>query len=210
MAGEAVDALALFERGAEGDRRCALSWRDGQQLTARAASRMLAWSAVTKGDEILVSDPNGRVWGWGEPGLVDAISRDLGREVGLLEDPTLMQDLPDSVLVTFQATLDGLSAELRHPVDLRRFRTNLHVVLDADPFAEAGWEGRRLVVGAAELELLHPCKRCVIVTRDPDTQEAWGALLKHIHAQHGSIFGINARPLGHAIVRVGDRVTLRR
>ena len=84
-----------------------------------------------------------------------------------------MQDLPDSVLVTFQATLDGLSAELRQPLDLRRFRTNLHVVLDADPFAEAGWEGRRLVVGAAELELLHPCKRCVIVTRDPDTQEAW-------------------------------------
>lgn len=209
MSGEAVDALELFEHGARGDRRRALTWRGGQRLTARAASRMLGWSAATAEGETLVADPGGRVWGWHEPGLAAAISRDLGKEVELLEDPTLMQDLPDSVLVTFQASLARLSSELDRALDLRRFRTNLHVALDANPFAEAGWRGRRLVVGAAELELLHPCQRCVIVTRDPDTQEAWGPLLAHLHERHDSIFGINARPLGPATVRVGDPVALR-
>ena len=209
MAGEAVDALQLFEHGVEGDRRWALSWRDGQRLTARAAPRMLAWSAATKHGDTVVRDPDGRVWRWDEPGLADAISRDLEKEVALVEDPTLMQDFPDSVLVTFQATLAALSGELGHAIDLRRFRPNVHVALDADPFAEATWEGRRLVVGAAELELLHPCKRCAIVTRDPDTQEAWGGLLKHIHGRHGSAFGINARPVAPATVWVGDQVTLR-
>jgi len=208
MAGEAVDALDLFEHGVMGDRRRALSWRDGRRLTARAAPRLLAWSAATVGETTVVSDPQGVVWRWEEPGLARAISHDLGKEVSLLEEPALMQDLPDSVLVTFQATLDGLSAELDRAIDLRRFRTNLHVACDAPPFAEAGWQGRRLVVGAAELELLHPCMRCAIVTRDPDTREAWGSLLAHLHECHGSVFGINARPLGRATVRVGDQVTL--
>jgi uncharacterized protein YcbX len=74
------------------------------------------------------------------------------------------------------------------------------------PFAETGWEGRRMRIGDAELELLWPCARCAIVTRDPDTQEAWGGLLRHVHRQHDSIFGINARPLGRARIRVGDPV----
>ena len=55
------------------------------------------------------------------------------------------------------------------PVDLRRFRTNLHLRLDAEAFAEERWEGRRVRVGDAELVLLHPCERCAIPTRDPDT-----------------------------------------
>ncbi len=208
MGGEAPGALDLFEHGVVGDRERALTWRDGQRLTARAAPRMLAWSAATAGDGTVVSDPAGRVWDWEEAGLAGAISRDLGKEVGLVDEPTLMQDLPDSVLITFQATLDSLSSELDSEIDLRRFRPNLHVALDVGPFAEEGWQGRRLAVGEAELELLHPCKRCAIVTRDPDTQEPWGMLLKHLHERHGSAFGINARPLGHATVRAGDRVTL--
>ena len=80
-----------------------------------------------------------------------------------------MQDLPNSILVTFEATRAALSEELGEPVDLRRFRTNVHVDADAGPWAEAGWEGRTLRIGDAELELLHPCLRCAIVARDPET-----------------------------------------
>ena len=208
MAGEDAEALELFEHGVVGDRAQALYWRGGRRLTARAAPRMLAWSARSNGDgsPARVTAPDGRTFGWDDDGLQDAITADLGKEVRLVHDPGLMQDLPDSVLVTFEATHRGLEDELGTPIDLRRFRPNVHVAMDVEPFAELGWEGRRLRIGDAELELLHPCARCAIVTRDPDTQEPWGALLRHLHRAHDSIFGINARPLARSGIAVGDPV----
>ena len=206
MGGEDVDALELFEHGAVGDRQRALYWRGGRRLTARAAPRMLAWKARSNGSQPIVTDPAGREWTWDEEGLEDAICADLGKEIALVEDPDLMQDLPDSLLITFQPTLDRLGEELGADVDLRRFRTNVHVAIDVEPFAEIGWEGRTVRVGEAELELLHPCARCVMVTRDPDTQEAWPQVLRHLNDEHSSIFGINARPRGRATIRRGDTV----
>ena len=211
MAGEDVAELELFAHGAVGDRRQALYWRGGRRLTARAAPRMLAWSAAyADGDPEappVVTAPDGAVWRWDDDGLEEAIAADLGKEVALVRDPALMQDLDDSVLVTVEATLRGLGDEVGEPAaDLRRFRPNVHVAMDVAPFAEATWEGRRLRVGDAELELLWPCARCAIVTRDPDTQEAWGDLLRHLNRRHDSIFGINARPLGRARIAVGDPV----
>ena len=209
MAGEDVDELELFEHGVVGDREQALYWRGGRRLTARAAPRMLAWSATyagANGAGPLVTAPDGTRWRWADAGLEEAITADLGKEVKLVRDPALMQDLDDSVLVTLRPTLDGLREELEADVDLRRFRTNVHVELDAEPFAELGWEGRRLRIGDAELDLLHPCARCAIVTRDPDTQDAWGGLLRHLLRRHEAIFGINARPRGRARVRIGDPV----
>ena len=126
----------------------------------------------------------------------------------LRSDPAGQQDLPDSLLVTVQATLDAVAGELDTALDLRRFRTNVHVELDAEAFAEEGWEGRGLRVGEAELELLHPCERCAIPTRDPDTQEKWAPLLRHLFDRHSGRFGINARALGPASIRSGSRVTL--
>jgi len=209
MGGEDARSLELFAHGVRGDRRYALTWRDGRRLTARVAPRMLAWGARVTNGTAVVTAPDGRDLRWDEPGLKAAISADLGKQVELVEDPALMPDLADSVLVTFDASLRRLEEDLAMPVDLRRFRTNVHVVLDMLPFAERGWEGRRLTVGEAELQLLHPCERCVIVTRDPGTQEAWPALLRHLHAERGSVFGINARPLNDAEIRVGARVELR-
>ena len=200
MAGETLDELELFEHGVPHDRRWALTWRDGQLLTARVSPRLLAWAARMDGEGVVVTDPEGREWGWGDD-VRRRLRDDLGRAVDLHEDVTLNQDLHDSVLVTFEGSRRAIGDR-----DLRRFRTNIHVEIDAPPFAETGWEGRTLEIGEATLDLLHPCKRCVIVTRDPDTQVADPGLLKHLHAERGSIFGINARPRGRATIRVGDRV----
>ncbi len=52
--------------------------------------------------------------------------------------------------------------------DVRRFRPNIVVAVDDDvdtEFPEQDWVGRRLQVGAVELELAAACPRCVMVTR---------------------------------------------
>ena len=120
-----------------------------------------------------------------------------------------MPDLPDSLLDHRRGEPTRPSrARSARPIDLRRFRTNLHVRLDADAFAEERWEGRRVRVGEAELELLHPCERCAIPTRDPDTAEKWPELLRRLAREHDTLFGINARAVRPATVRVGDPVTV--
>jgi len=213
MGGQPVDALAVDGRGAAGDRAHAVfDVHRGapRRLTARQAPRLLAWKARYDGDlsDPSLAAPDGTRWAWSDPALPAALSADLGREVTLHSDPALQQDLPDSLLVTVQSTLEAVSSELGSQLDLRRFRTNIHVELDAAAFAEEAWEGRTLRVGAAELELLHPCERCAIPTRDPDTQEKWAPLLRHLFDRHTGRFGINARARHEATVAVGDEVAL--
>src|SRR3954447_21986146 len=222
LAGEQVDALRIDRRGAGGDRAQALTGVFGgrrRQLTVRQVPRMLAWHAAyphAPGADLdpgapplpLLTAPDGRMFAWDDRALPGALRDDLGRPVDLCRDLALMQDLPDSLLITVEASRAALESELGAPIDLRRFRPNLHLSLDAPAFAEEQWEGRRLRVGKAGLELLHPCERCVIPTRNPDTQEKWPHLLRRLARDHRTLFGINARAPVPATVRAGDPVEL--
>jgi uncharacterized protein YcbX len=114
------------------------------------------------------------------------------------------------VLITTAASAEALAAELGTDVDQRRFRTNLHLALDAPPWAELGWEGASLqFAGGVVLRLLHPCVHCAIPTRDPVTQTKWPGLLRHLDAHHDRCFGINARVVHAGRVAQGERVELR-
>jgi uncharacterized protein YcbX len=112
------------------------------------------------------------------------------------------------VHVTVAATLRALGDSLGAAVDLRRFRSNIHLELDAEPWAELGWIGRRLRIGDAELEILEACERCAVPTRDPDTQDKWPQLLRVLAAEHQTNFGLIARAVGPAVVRAGDDAEL--
>ena len=107
------------------------------------------------------------------------------------------------------ASLRALEGELGTEIDLRRFRPTLHLQLDAPAWAEEGWEGGTLrLASGVVLRLLHPCERCAIPTRDPDTQEKWADLLRHLDAHHQRRFGLNARVLRSGRVAAGDRADI--
>jgi uncharacterized protein YcbX len=212
FAGERLDALDLDARGVPGDRAHALWLRGDKRVSARLIPGLLRWSARYDAPvdgtipAPVLTAPDGTTHRWDDAGLDTRVSADVGRDLALVRDEAGQQDLPSSVLVTVEATRAGLEEELGIPVDLRRFRPNIHVEVDAAPWAEAGWEGGRIRVGDAELELLHPCLRCAIVVRDPDTNAKTGVVLERLVREHDAIFGINARPLGPATIRVGDPV----
>jgi uncharacterized protein YcbX len=227
IGGEDADALNLDPRGVAGDRAHAVydTFKGApRRLTAREAPGLLRWharyaetpgAATTTADVPLptLTAPDGTAFRWDDPALPGALSDDLGREVTLERDLALMQDLNNSILVTTQATLDAVARELGRELDLRRFRTNIHMILDDDTpaYAEESWEGRRLRVGDVALDLLHPCVRCVIPTRDPDTQVKDPNILRWLTREHGGLFGINARVTTGDVdgtVRVGDQVAL--
>jgi uncharacterized protein len=223
MAGERVNALRVDGRGAGGDRTHAvLHEHKGQRkpLTAREAPRLLAWHAAYPFDRdggldprrppfAMVTAPDGHRYRWGDPWLRKALESDLGRPVWLTRDVAGIQDLARTLLVTTRASLDALGTEMGGSVDLRRFRPNLHLDMDAPAWADLTWEGGELVFeGGVRLRLLHPCERCAIPTRHPDTQVKWPDLLKHLTRSHDMSFGINARVTTGGRVAAGEKVEL--
>src|SRR3954463_3816697 len=145
MAGEPLRATRMDGRGVGGDRTHAVevehkgAW---QPLTAREAPRLLAWRAAypfaqnagLKPDDpplATVTAPDGRTYGWGDPRLRRALEAVLEQPIRFRRDVAALQALERSLLVTVDASLRALEAELDTAVDLRRFRPNLHVHLDA-------------------------------------------------------------------------------
>ena len=219
MGGEPVATFALDRDGVAGDRAHVLyDVHRGapRQLTARQVPRLLAWDAtypnwdgtVGQTAPATLTAPDGTRHAWDDPELPARLAEDLGRPVTLCVDARGRPDLRESILVTTRASHEAIEQELGRTLDRRRWRTNVHVELDARAFAEEHWEGRTLRIGEATLELLHPCARCVIPARDPDTQEKAADLLRHLTRAHGGLFGINARAHGPARIRVGDPATI--
>jgi len=220
MGGQPVEAFEVDERGVAGDRTHALFDRFKEaprRLTARQAPSLLRWTAAYEGVNGFLptqpplptlTAPDGARFVWDDPNLPGALSSSLGREVDLVRDLAGQQDLERSVLITTRATHEAIERELGQELDPRRWRTNVLVELDAEGYAEEAWEGRRLTIGEAEFDLLHPCERCVIPTRDPDTAEKLPELLRWLTRERRGLFGMNARPLGPGRVAAADAVLI--
>jgi len=201
LAGEFIDAVDIDDGGVAGDRRyTVVDLVTGDVLTAAETPRLLRWTAT--GDRI--NDPYGRQWAPDDAATCRALTADVRRAVTLRSHSTGQQYHSGTVLITVEASLRALEEQLGARVDLRRFRPNLHLDLDSEPFAELAWTGRRLRIGDAHFELQHPCDRCVIAARDPDSGKKWPELLSHLHRHHDLLFGIFARPRQGAHVTTGD------
>jgi uncharacterized protein len=212
--GESLPTLDLDERGVPGDRAHALWLRGDRRVSARQVPATLRWAARYDApvDGTIpppaVTAPDGTTHRWDDPGLAATLADDLGRDVATVSDPQGMQDIGRTVLITFEATRAQLEREIGQPVALRRFRPNIHVTANAAPWAENDLVGRTIRIGDAELEVLHPCPRCAIVARDPDTNEKSPAPLQRLVSDHDELFGIHARPAARATIRVGDAVAI--
>jgi uncharacterized protein len=96
--------------------------------------------------------------------------------------------------------------------DVRRFRPYLVVDIDAPPFAEDGWTGRRLTVGSVVLGVLMPTVRCAMPLRAQPgglaRQPELFAALSEVNVLHPDHFGLYLQVITPGTVREGDPVTL--
>lgn len=197
------DSIGADGNGLDGDRGRAVVLPDGAPLSARSAPGLLRWSAEQGG----LRSPSGVAYAWFEDGLDAALSADLERTVRVVRVPDGAADLERSVLVTTVASHVDVEEALG-PVDLLRFRTNLHVDLDAEAYAEFAWQGRTLEAGKVTLQLLHPCRRCAITTYQPGSAVRDKGLLRWLLQERMGVFGINARVMVPGVLQVGDPVRL--
>lgn len=104
--------------------------------------------------------------------------------------------LTDASLRTLEKLLPG------SVLDVRRFRPNLLVSLDdgaggpkVAPFPEQDWLGRRLRIGDAEYDVVAPCPRCVMPTRDFADLPADREILHAIVREAGQNLGVYLVPV---------------
>jgi len=110
------------------------------------------------------------------------------------------------LLVVSQASLNALEVASGEVVDVRRFRPNILIDGADEPFVEQAW--RRLMLQSGQvIQLVKPCERCVIPTRNPDSLQSTPAVTKAMarlcRMEGRIIFGQNAVFDGH-LLRTGD------
>lgn len=94
-------------------------------------------------------------------------------------------------------------------ISIDRFRPNLVIEGELEPFEEEGWQS--VCVGEVVFDVAKLIDRCVLTTIEPTTRqrghEPIRSLARH-HAWDGKTwFGLQLIPRSHGPVRVGDRVT---
>jgi len=215
LQGLAVPELTLAASGFEADRRWALLDLDtGRLMSAKRWSALLQAAADDEGIDL----PDGGRVGFGDPDADERLSTWLGRRVHLAEADASTEvsyemtfDPPDddaeyvAIPTPVGSYLDLCaghlvaeptlrSAAARYPDldwDVRRFRPNLVVEGDLEPFAEDGWVGATIEVGTAALAVRQPTVRCAMPLREQPglrRQQGLYAALEELHANHLGVY----------------------
>lgn len=148
----------------------------------------------------------------GQPCRLVAFADDVRREVDVTYARDAQTTFTDAypLLITNEASLDALNAELEVPIGMDRFRSNL-VVRSEQAWDEDGWS--RLLIDGLPLDGVKPCARCVAITTDQRSGERpqGPAPLTKLSALHalpgkGAIFGMNLVHRATGTLHVGADV----
>lgn len=244
LQGVRTDRLVVTASGVSGDRRWGIvDEESGKVLSAKREPVLLGASVNSEGSVVTLDD--GTILATDDPSIHDALSAWLGRPVilqasamsaGLSYQMTF--DPPDDTAEVFDipvppgtfvdlaplhlvtgATLAGCAA-LRPDLDfdVRRFRPNLILDVDAEPFAEDSWTGRTITVGEAELRITQPTVRCAMPLRAQPAHPTGGPALARQPDLHAALnelnpvfpnhLGVYAEVVTAGVVNVGDHVVV--
>jgi uncharacterized protein len=195
LRGEPLDRIELLEDGFRGDRLTRVLGADGSHLTGRTATGLLGLQAGLgeSGEPLIDGDP------WDSAPARERIEAVAGGGSTLAPLGRHFDAVPILVVT------DGAVGELGE--DRRRLRPNI-VVEGVEGLAERDWVGRRLRLGAVELDVRERCERCVMTTIDPDTLEIRPDVLRRINAEFERTMGVYCEVTLPGELRVGDPVEL--
>ncbi|MDQ2676903.1 MAG: MOSC domain-containing protein [Actinomycetota bacterium] len=195
LRGERLEQADVLADGIRGDRATQVVDHKGARLTGRTAKRLLGLQSGVGGD----GEPTIDGHPWRSPQALELIRDAAGPGAELAPLGRHFDDRP--LLVT----TDGAIAAL--DVDGRRLRPNI-VIEGVEGLAESGWVGKRLRLGAVEVEIVDRCARCVMTTIDPDTLDVDPDVLRRINGDFGTYMGVLCEVVTPGELRVGDPAEL--
>lgn len=186
-----------------GSERMDVTVWDARVNAAVADARAHAWLSTVLGEDVLLVHMDDR-------------AERLKRGVWTAEPlPVTFADAYP-VLIATTGSLGALNAEIVRrggaAVPMARFRPNIVIGCD-DPWREDYW--KMLRIGGIEIDLVKPCDRCVVTTKDQVTGESMGRepleSLTRLRMSadpriKGVLFGWNSVPRGRGHLEIGDRV----
>jgi len=221
MAGKTTESAFLGWHGLNGDRRFAFR-RSGDQTG-------FPWLSASRLPELLLYHPFGLVESTGEP-LPSHVRTPAGTHVEL-RSAALESELADryggrvelmqlrngifddaSVSVISRATIAAIGREAGMELDPRRFRANILLETERQPFHEDEWVGGRLVFGESEprpaVSVTARDVRCMMINIDPDTAKQDGRVLKAVVRLNANNAGVYGTAVQTGTIRVGQAVSL--
>ena len=140
-----------------------------------------------------------------------ALSARTGRDLTLISSPVGVGS-PGPITLLGDASVARVAAELGVPgLGARRFKMSIEIG-GIGEYEEDGWTGRDVRIGEAVVRVGGQVPRCVLMTRDPDTQQRDYPVLKTILAHRTPMaggeppLGVYATVVEPGVVRVGDDV----
>jgi uncharacterized protein YcbX len=140
-----------------------------------------------------------------------ALSQRTGRDLTLIRSPVGVGS-PGPITLLGDASVGRVAAELGVPeLGARRFKMSIELAGTA-AYEEDAWSGRDVRIGAAVVRVGGQVPRCVLMTRDPDTQQRDHPVLKAILAHRTPMaggeppLGVYATVVEPGVIRVGDPV----
>ncbi|MFJ7364126.1 MOSC domain-containing protein [Peribacillus frigoritolerans] len=224
LGGEFVQKSKIMDYGLYGDRSHAYTdeTRKGDFLTITQFQEMVRYKARFVGDELMeeypkveVMTPEGKVYDWEDEELIEEMENKSKRKISTIEyTPSHVPIGPiavEHILLATDASLDNLKEIWgKDEVDFRRFRPNLFISLkEKIPFIEEEWIGKRIKIGSkVEIQLVGHCKRCMIITVNPDNAERDSSLHKTLIKERNNNFGVYASVINTGDIHVDDEVQL--
>ena len=158
-----------------------------------------------------VVTPSGPVLAVDDPALKEMLAEGLRGEnhLTLARSDRALTDCRPVSLISLQ-TVRQLEAELRIPLDKRRFRANIYLDLESDSgFAEDQLVGRKLRIGSsATVMVLERDPRCKMISLDPDTGEHNPEVLRTVASAHEAYAGVYCAVLVEGMLTQGDPINL--
>jgi hypothetical protein len=213
MGGERVGALDLEGDGVVGDRDWGVRDLGTRAVLTAKGCPPLLHARASYGDDgtTVVALPDGRGGEAGAPALDAALSDWLGRPVALERSrPGAAVDYDAGFTGPPGRFVDGWPVHLVTTATLagddeRRYRPNVVVAAEGEPFLEDGWVGAAVAVGEARLDVRKQCSRCVMVTRaQPGLDEDRSRLRRLGHRDLR--LGVYLRVAAPGVIREGDEV----
>ena len=219
MAGVATNSAFLGWHGLQGDRRFAFRrlndnsgfpWLSASRLPELLLYQPLNFDENTEAPTH-VRTPDGMVLPIDGSELQRNVAEKFGSPLELMK---LKHGIFDEAAVSVinLATIAAIGREVGQDLDTRRFRANVVIASEAEPFAEDSWVGGRLVFGADEdgpvVSVTMRDLRCVMINLDPDTAEQDARIMKvavRMNENNAGVYGSVSRT---GEIRVGQSVSL--
>ncbi|MEX0784953.1 MAG: MOSC N-terminal beta barrel domain-containing protein [Dehalococcoidia bacterium] len=217
MRGEVLDEAQVALHGIPGDRTYTfIRERDDLRslwpfLTGRDCPDLMRyqpeWGAGEPRPELFVVTPDGTRLGILSDELRAEVERRVGQPVRLHADYRGNKDVA-YISVISMATVRALAEAAGVEPDHRRWRMNLVLDADIEPFGEREWVGRALSLGGVRLVVTEQDRRCVMTTFHPETGASTPAVLKKTGEMNDAFAGVYASVSISGKVAVGDEARL--